>query len=97
MNEIKKDLRDGKVNWTKFQQMGRSAAIVLDCSRVAPTLPANEQIERAIMNVPLLDEDRQYALSYAHQPRGTATSSKAGRGTGTGSKMLRGIQKFALD
>ncbi|GAA5861524.1 hypothetical protein JCM1840_005398 [Sporobolomyces johnsonii] len=69
VNEIKSDLRDGKVNWSKFSQMGRSAAIVLDCARVAPALPVDRTIEKFIANVPVLDEERQYALSYAHQPR----------------------------
>ncbi|GAA5991101.1 hypothetical protein JCM5350_006663 [Sporobolomyces pararoseus] len=69
VNEIKSDLRDGKVNWSKFSQMGRSAAIVLDCSRIAPTLPVDKLVERAIVNIPVLDEERQYTLSYQHQPR----------------------------
>ncbi|GAA6019171.1 hypothetical protein JCM11491_001401 [Sporobolomyces phaffii] len=69
VNEIKSDLRDGKVNWTKFSQMGRSAAIVLDCSRIAPTLPVDKLVERAIVDIPVLDEERQYTLSYQHQPR----------------------------
>ncbi|GAA5920776.1 hypothetical protein JCM1841_004185 [Sporobolomyces salmonicolor] len=69
VNEIKSDLRDGKVNWSKFSQMGRSAAIVLDCARVAPALPVDRTIEKFIANVPIVDEERQYALSYAHQPR----------------------------
>jgi hypothetical protein len=95
VNEIKSDLRDGRINWTKFLQMGRSAAIVLDCSRVAPSIPVNEYIEKAILNVPLLDEDKQYTLSYAYQPRGTVPSG--GKAGGTRSKMMRGIAKFALD
>ncbi|GAA5908125.1 uncharacterized protein JCM6883_004123 [Sporobolomyces salmoneus] len=69
VNEIKSDLKDGKVNWSKFSQMGRSAAIVLDCSRIAPTLPVDKLVERAIVNIPVLDEERQYTLSYQHQPR----------------------------
>ena len=63
VNEIKSDLRDGKVNWSKFSQMGRSAAIVLDCSRIAPTLPVEKIVERAILNVPVLDEDVSFSLS----------------------------------
>jgi len=63
VNEIKSDLRDGKVNWSKFSQMGRSAAIVLDCSRIAPTLPVEKIVERAILNVPVLDEDVSISLS----------------------------------
>ncbi|GAA5995014.1 uncharacterized protein JCM10292_004489 [Rhodotorula paludigena] len=71
LNEVKSDMRGGLVNWTKFSQMGKSAAIVLDCARVAPKLPVDRTIERCIFNVPVLDEDRQYTLSYAHQPRQT--------------------------
>ncbi|GAA5949678.1 hypothetical protein JCM3765_002751 [Sporobolomyces pararoseus] len=77
VNEIKSDLRDGKVNWSKFSQMGRSAAIVLDCSRIAPTLPIDKLVERAIVNIPVLDEERQYTLSYQHQPRQSDKSSGA--------------------
>ncbi|BGP44775.1 hypothetical protein JCM10450v2_000589 [Rhodotorula kratochvilovae] len=68
-NEMKSDMRGGLVNWSKMSQMGKSAAIVLDCARVAPKLPVDRTIERCILNVPVLDEDRQYTLSYAHQPR----------------------------
>ena len=57
VNEIKSDMRDGKVNWSKFSQMGRSAAIVLDCSRLAPTLPIDRAVERCILNVPVIDKD----------------------------------------
>lgn len=66
VNEIKSDLRDGKVNWSKFSQMGRSAAIVLDCSRIAPTLPVEKMVERAILNVPILDEDVSSHSLYAN-------------------------------
>ncbi|GAA5976797.1 hypothetical protein JCM11641_000874 [Rhodosporidiobolus odoratus] len=89
VNEVKTDLRDGKVNWSKFQQMGRSAATVLDCARVAPQLPIDRTIERCISNTPVLDEERQYTLSYAHQPR-------QGGKNGTRAK-LRGLAKATLE
>ena len=57
VNEVKPDMRDGKVNWSKFLQMGRSAAIVLDCSRTAPALPIDQAIERLIVGVSVLDKD----------------------------------------
>ncbi|GAA6001903.1 hypothetical protein JCM10207_002371 [Rhodosporidiobolus poonsookiae] len=85
VNEVKSDLRDGKVNWSKFQQMGKSAAIVLDCARQPPPLPVDRTIERYVMHVPALSEDEQYALSYAHQPR-------AGERTGTRAR-LKGLAK----
>ncbi|BGP12723.1 hypothetical protein JCM10213_008861 [Rhodosporidiobolus nylandii] len=69
LHEVKSDLRDGRVNWSKLQQMGRSAAIVLDCARVAPQLPVDRAIERCILDAPVLDDDEQYRLSYTHQPR----------------------------
>jgi hypothetical protein len=50
-------MRDGKVNWSKFLQMGRSAAVVLDCARLAPSLPVDRGVARCILNVPLLDKD----------------------------------------
>ncbi|KAK4058071.1 hypothetical protein OIO90_000810 [Microbotryomycetes sp. JL221] len=75
INEVKRDMRDGKVNWTKFQQMGKSAAVVLDCSKVVPQLPIDKVVERMIIGLPLLDKEQQYALSEQHQPR-VGTSQK---------------------
>ncbi|GAA5887683.1 hypothetical protein JCM6882_001495 [Rhodosporidiobolus microsporus] len=78
VNEVKSDLRDGLVNWSKFHQMGRSAAIVLDCARVAPQLPVDRAIERCVLHVPVLDDDQQYKLSYANHPRqGGKTGTRA--------------------
>lgn len=57
VNEVKTDMRDGKVNWSKFSQMGRSAAIVLDCSRTAPSIPIDRGLERCIIGLPLLDKE----------------------------------------
>ena len=57
VNEVKKDMRDGKVNWSKFSQMGRSAAIVLDCARVAPRIEVELKVEGCILGVPLLGEE----------------------------------------
>lgn len=42
--------------------MGRSAAIVLDCARLAPSLPVDRVVERCILNVPLLDKDVRSSL-----------------------------------
>ena len=67
VNEIKSDLRDGTVNWTKFSQMGRSAAIVLDCSRIAPTLPVDKLVARTIVTIPVLDEEVSRLLSTARR------------------------------
>ncbi|BGP04759.1 Ras guanine nucleotide exchange factor R [Rhodotorula toruloides] len=79
VNESKSDRRDGLVNWSKFSQLGKSAAIVLDCAKVAPKLPVDKTIERCVLDVPLLDEDRQYTLSYAHQPRGEGKTGTRSR------------------
>jgi hypothetical protein len=57
VNEVKKDMRDGKVNWSKFSQMGRSAAVVLDCARVAPRIEVELKVEGCILGVPLLGEE----------------------------------------
>lgn len=67
VNEIKSDLRDGKVNWSKFSQMGRSAAIVLDCSRIAPALPVEKFVERTIVDIPVLDEEVIFILLHLLQ------------------------------
>lgn len=56
-------MRDGKVNWSKFSQMGRSAAIVLDCARVAPALEIDKGIEKCILNVPLIDTEVSIRVS----------------------------------
>ncbi|GAA5926467.1 hypothetical protein JCM3775_001026 [Rhodotorula graminis] len=78
-NEMKSDMRGGNVNWSKMSQLGKSAAVVLDCARVAPKLAVDRTIERCILNAPVLDEDRQYALSYAHQPRQNGKSGARAR------------------
>lgn len=55
INEVKKSSNeDGFVNWTKFQQMSRSSAIVLDCSRSTPQLPIDENIQ-ALIQTDVLD------------------------------------------
>lgn len=61
-NEVKSDMRDGKVNWTKFSQMARSAAIVLDCSRQTPAYLRDHQVERCIKDVPLLSTEVSFSL-----------------------------------
>lgn len=62
-------MRLGLVNWSKFQQMGRSAAIVLDCARLAPQLPIDRSIERCILKVPVLDKDVRIILNRETCPR----------------------------
>ncbi|SCV68796.1 BQ2448_917 [Microbotryum intermedium] len=86
INEIKSDMRDGKVNWSKFQKMGESAAVVLDCARLSPTLPVDPLIERCILDVPLLSEQEQYDLSKAYEPLGTTTKGSS-RTTGARAKF----------
>ncbi|GAA6047337.1 hypothetical protein JCM3770_001894 [Rhodotorula araucariae] len=78
-NEMKSDMRGGLVNWSKMSQMGKSAAVVLDCARLAPALPVDRTIERCLLDIPVLDEDRQYALSYAHQRRQTGKTGTRAR------------------
>lgn len=68
VNEVKSDMRDGKVNWSKFSQMGRSAAIVLDCSRQPPTYSLDRVVERCILNVPLLDKDVRSSSPLSFSP-----------------------------
>ncbi|KAM0793202.1 hypothetical protein ACM66B_000672 [Microbotryomycetes sp. NB124-2] len=90
VNEVKRDMRDAKVNWTKFQQIGRSAAVVLDCSKVAPKLVTDRAVERMIVGVPVLDKNQQYALSELHQPR-TTPSTKT---PSTASSARKRFQSF---
>lgn len=77
VNEIKSDMRDGRVNWSKFQQMGQAASVVLNCSRVAPPLPLDGNLDYCIKGVALLDEDAQYNLSFELQPSGGAAAPSA--------------------
>ncbi|KAM0756403.1 ras GEF [Meredithblackwellia eburnea MCA 4105] len=90
VNEVKSDMRDGKVNWSKFSQMGKSAAIVLDCSRLPPQYAIDKNIEHCIVNVPVLDIDRQYALSYEYSPRAAQES-----GTSTRTRLRKLVGKVA--
>ncbi|GAA5850229.1 hypothetical protein JCM8547_001051 [Rhodosporidiobolus lusitaniae] len=93
IHEVKPDLRDSLVNWSKFQQMGRAAAIVLDCQRVAPTantLPRDRVVERCLMDVPVMDEEEMYRKSYEYQPRGGGGAG--GRRGGTRDR-IKGVWK----
>lgn len=57
INEVKSDMRDGKVNWTKASQLSKAASTVMFCARFAPDLPTNEAMEHLILRAPVLDED----------------------------------------
>jgi hypothetical protein len=48
-NEGKSDMRDGLVNWSKFSQLGKSAAVVIDCPRLAPDIQRDAAVESLIM------------------------------------------------
>ncbi|KAH8927879.1 ras GEF [Atractiella rhizophila] len=77
INELKSDMRDGQVNWTKFHQMAKAAAVVVDCERNAPNLPIDERLERLIQGAPVYNVDDQYSLSYTLEPKKlTRTTSK---------------------
>ncbi|SGY30509.1 BQ5605_C002g01159 [Microbotryum silenes-dioicae] len=97
INEIKSDMRDGKVNWSKFQKMGESAAVVLDCARLSPTLPIDPLIERCILDALLLSEQEQYDLSKAYEPLGTTTTSRgSGRTAGARAKFRNLTERSAF-
>lgn len=70
INEVKSDMRNGLVNWSKFAQMGRSASVVVDCSRVVPDQVVSAALDRCILNVLVLNKDEQYTLSYQLQASG---------------------------
>ncbi|GAA5980630.1 hypothetical protein JCM10908_001715 [Rhodotorula pacifica] len=87
INETSADFEDGLVNWSKFASLGRSCSILLDCPRTPPPSTIDNVIEKCILDVPLLDEDRLYTLSYAYQPRD---------GKSAGRSRLREIARNAL-
>lgn len=53
LNDGKSDMRDGLVNWSKMKAIGKHCAIVIDCSRLAPHYPNNEDLSRLITRLPL--------------------------------------------
>lgn len=57
LHEVKQDMKDGLVNWTKFQQMGQAASVVQDCTRTAPTIAADKAVEDLILGVPVLSKE----------------------------------------
>ncbi|MBW0490071.1 hypothetical protein O181_029786 [Austropuccinia psidii MF-1] len=75
IDEVKDDMKDGKVNLTKFLQISKAAGTVLQCERLAPDILIDERIESLILRVPVLSEDVQYELSYKYKPRLQASSN----------------------
>ncbi|KAG0150260.1 hypothetical protein CROQUDRAFT_88295 [Cronartium quercuum f. sp. fusiforme G11] len=69
VNEVKDDMRDGKVNWTKFGQIAKASATVIECAKLAPEIEPDDRVEGLIIRVPILSEDAQYELSYKWKPR----------------------------
>ncbi|KNZ61867.1 hypothetical protein VP01_1348g5 [Puccinia sorghi] len=69
VNEVKDDMKDGKVNLTKMVQIAKSASSVLNCNLLAPKIVFDPKISNLIMKVPVLSEDAQYELSYKYKPR----------------------------
>ncbi|CAH7674344.1 ras guanine nucleotide exchange factor domain-containing protein [Phakopsora pachyrhizi] len=69
INEVKEDMKDGKVNLTKFLQISKAAATVLQCEKLAPEIQIDENLENLITKAPVLNEDAQYELSYKYKPR----------------------------
>lgn len=50
-------MRDGKVNWTKFGQIAKASATVIECAKLAPEIESDPRVEALIMKVPILSED----------------------------------------
>jgi len=69
--EGKKDMRDGLVHLSKFQQLARAAAVVAECPRSAPVIEPNLAIERLHRDLPVLslEGDELYQRSYALKPK----------------------------
>ncbi|GAA98387.1 uncharacterized protein L969DRAFT_46314 [Mixia osmundae IAM 14324] len=77
LDEGKSDMRSGLINWTKFQQMAKSAATVFDCHKFAPELAVDQGVTNRVMNDAIFDlnDNALYELSYQYQPRATSASS----------------------
>ncbi|EGG12505.1 uncharacterized protein MELLADRAFT_101565 [Melampsora larici-populina 98AG31] len=86
VNEVKDDMRDGKVNWTKFGQIAKACANVIECGKLAPEIEVEDRIEGLIMRSPILSEDSQYALSYKwkHRAGGNGVKNNGTSGGGGG-------------
>ncbi|WAR54039.1 hypothetical protein PtB15_3B549 [Puccinia triticina] len=69
VNEVKDDMKDGKVNLTKMIQIAKSASAVLNCNLLAPKIVFDPKISNLIIKIPVLSEDAQYELSYKYKPR----------------------------
>ncbi|KAI9608506.1 hypothetical protein H4Q26_004689 [Puccinia striiformis f. sp. tritici PST-130] len=69
VNEVKNDMKDGKVNLTKMIQIAKSASSVLNCNLLAPKIVFDPRISNLIIKIPVLSEDSQYELSYKYKPR----------------------------
>lgn len=85
------------MNWTKFSQIARSAAIVMDCPKYAPDLPINRAVEALLYNAPVywLDDDDLYDISYSYRPR-NSQKQQGGRSysEGTVKKVQRTFTLF---
>lgn len=84
-------MKDGLVNWTKFSQIARCAAIVLDCPRHAPELPIVRSIEALLSECPAysLEDDELYDLSYTYRRRGGQTSTSSRTQSNTVKRVQR--------
>ncbi|KAH9825268.1 hypothetical protein DFH28DRAFT_1077640 [Melampsora americana] len=90
VNEVKDDMRDGKVNWTKFGQIAKACSNVIECGKLAPEIEVEERIEGLIMRSPILSEDSQYALSYKWKHRAGGNGVKNnGTSSGNGNGVVR--------
>ncbi|KAA1134878.1 hypothetical protein PGTUg99_010555 [Puccinia graminis f. sp. tritici] len=85
VNEVKDDMKDGKVNLTKMIQIAKSASSVINCNLLAPKIVFDPKISNLIIKIPVLSEDAQYELSYKYKPRLQSSSHHSSHQAGSSS------------
>jgi hypothetical protein len=61
VNEVKDDMKDGKVNLTKMIQIAKSASSVINCNLLAPKIVFDPKISNLIIKIPVLSEDVSFS------------------------------------
>lgn len=62
--EGKSDMRNGLVNWSKFQQLGKCSAIVIDCVRSAPVISPDPDMTPLVLDVPVMTLEDNVSLHF---------------------------------
>ncbi|KAI7957144.1 hypothetical protein MJO28_004239 [Puccinia striiformis f. sp. tritici] len=96
VNEVKNDMKDGKVNLTKMIQIAKSASSVLNCNLLAPKIVFDPRISNLIIKIPVLSEDSQYELSYKYKPRLQSSHHHSSHPVGNSSSGVMSVASGSL-